>query len=362
MISAQEVTVLLLGKKWSSVFALAIPVLFGAASPVLSDPIQGAGSTFAAPIVAKWAKNYQMARTDGGEFTSPDWNVDYEPVGSFAGLMRLRQPELDFAATDVPLPPEEIAKRGYQQFPIVMGGVAIVVNLEGVASGALKLSGPVLAEIYSGKVQNWSDAAIKTLNPDLKLPDQRIEVLHRKDGSGTTFVFTEFLSGASADWKAKYGADQLISWPLGRSVERSQGIIRAVAATRGAIGYVEYGQVHRAGLSMATVRNRAGEFVMPDPAGVQAAAKSVEWVGARHFSVQLTDQPGAGAYPITAATFVVMPFAGQAKNRYGRVHDLFRLAFDTGAGDASGLGYVPLPQPLVEQIKKYWVGGAKAGG
>ncbi len=320
----------------------------------LAEPIRGAGSTFAAPVITKWAKNYQLMRADGGDFISPDWTVDYELVGSLAGVMRLGQPELDFAATDAPLPPEELAKRGQQQFPIVMGGVAIVANIDGVAAGSLRLTGAVLAEIYLGKIQNWSDPVIKAINPELALPDLRISVTHRKDGSGTTFVLTQYLSAVSPEWKGKYGADTLITWPLGTSAEGTQGVVRAVKATKGAIAYLEYGQVVRAGLPFASIGNKAGKFVKPDQAGVQAAASAVDWAATKDFYAALTDLPGEAAYPIAAATFAVVPVTGRGAARYGRVQDLFRLAFDAGGNDAVALGYVPLPAPLVEQIKRYW--------
>jgi phosphate transport system substrate-binding protein len=350
-----------IGKVRSVTAGLARAVVLAAAltfSPfVQAEPIRGAGSTFAAPVIAKWAKAYQDERADGGEFVSPDWTVDYELVGSLGGLMRLQQPELDFAATDVPVTPAELAKHGRQQFPIVMGGVAIVANLDGLSAqpaGALRLSGPVLADIYLGKIQSWSDPAIKAINPDLDLPDLRIMVLHRQDGSGTTFVFTEYLSAASAEWKTKYGADTLITWPLGTSAKGTRDLIRAVQATKGAIAYAEYGQVERAGLPFASIRNKSDKFVTPTPEGVQAAVNAIAWAKTEDFFASLIDQPGEGAYPISTATFAVVPIAGRPEGRYRRVHDLFRLAFEKGAGDATALGYVPLPQPLAEQVKQYW--------
>ncbi|MFM9975802.1 MAG: phosphate ABC transporter substrate-binding protein PstS [Beijerinckiaceae bacterium] len=327
-----------------------------------AEPIRGAGSTFAAPVIAKWSRNYQLMRADGGDFLSPDWLVDYELVGSLAGVMRLGQPELDFAATDVAQSPDDLKKRGQTQFPIVIGGVAIVVNIDGVTAGGLRLTGPLLADIYLGKIQNWSDPAIKAVNPDVALPDLRISVLHRKDGSGTTFTLTQYLSAVSADWKTKYGADLLISWPLGTSAEGTQGLVRAVKATKGSISYIEYGQVTRAGLAFATIQNRSGRFVKPDQAGVQAAANAVPWANTKDFFAQLTDQPGDAAYPLAAATFAVVPSASRSSASVNRVHDVFRLAFDKGGDDAAALGYVPLPAPLVEQIKSYWAKPPAAGG
>jgi phosphate transport system substrate-binding protein len=312
-------------------------------------------------VIAKWSKSYQDARTDGGDFVSPDWHVDYELVGSLAGTMRLRQPELDFAATDAPLPASEVAKYGYLQFPIVMGGVAIATNIPGVADGQLNLTGAVLADIYLGKIQNWSDAAIRALNPEAKLPDLRISVIHRKDGSGTTFTFTEYLSAISAEWKAKYGADVLITWPLGTSAEGTQGVLRAARATSGSIAYLEFGQATRAGLPVAQIGNRNGEFIRPDAGSIAAAATSGDWKPGEHFFRSLVDQPGAKAYPITAATFVIIP-RDRGAARVRRVQDVFALAFEKGGADAEALGLVPMPQSLVETIRSYWAAPPRAGG
>ncbi|WP_276121501.1 phosphate ABC transporter substrate-binding protein PstS [Pararhizobium qamdonense] len=325
------------------------------APPVMAEPIRGAGSTFAAPIIAKWAENYETARMDDGDFSSPDWTVDYELVGSLAGLMRLDQPEMDFAATDVPVSHEELSKLGRQQFPIVLGSVAIAVNLDGIETGRINLTGPLLANIYLGKIQSWADPAIKVVNPDINLPDLKISPVSRKDGSGTTFMFTEYLSSASPEWKAAYGADTRIAWPAGTSVEGTQDLLRTVLATKGAIAYADFGQVERANLPYAVVQNKAGRFVRPGPDGVRAAASATLWDEANDFSVSLTDQPGEGAYPISGATFAVVPVTGQQPNRYHRVRDFFRLAFEAGSGDAEALGYVPLPPQLVSRVVKYWL-------
>jgi len=336
----------------SGAITLAVALMVGPAAQ--AEPIRGAGSTFAAPIIGKWATAYKNARADGGDFFTLDWTVDYEPVGSLAGLMRLNQPELDFAVTDVPVPPADLAKNGQKQFPIVMGGIAVVANLDGLPERGLRLSGPVLADIYLGKIKSWSDPAIVALNPDVALPDLAISVVHRQDGSGSTYVFTEFLSSTSEEWKAKLGADTLIEWPLGTGAEGTQALIRTVTATKGAIAYAEYGQVLRAGLPFATVQNKSGNFVKPDPDGVKAAAASIAWAETTDFFASLTDRTGDAAYPISIAVFAVVQVSGRSEHRYRRVHDLFRLAFAQGAGDATALGYVPLPKALVDQVEQYW--------
>jgi phosphate transport system substrate-binding protein len=320
----------------------------------MAEPIRGAGSTFAAPIIAKWAKIYQDARTDGGSYVSPDWTVDYERVGSLGGLMRLHQPELDFAASDVPVTPDELGRRGYRQFPIVMGAIAIVTNLDGLPPDGLRLSGPVLADIFLGKIQSWSDPAIRSLNPQVELPDLPIVAIHRQDGSGSTFVLTEYLSAASEEWKAKYGADMLVAWPLGRSVKGTQDLLQAVRTIKGAISYAEYGQAARASLPSALILNKAGRFAKPDPEGVRAAADAIDWTQTKHFHASLTDRAGEKAYPITTATFVIVPVSQLSPERIRRVEDLFRLAFAQGREDATALGYVPLPASLVAEVERSW--------
>lgn len=318
-----------------------------------AEPIRGAGSTFATPIINKWSREYEAQRTDGGEYTSPDWRVDYEPVGSLAGLMRLNQPELDFAATDAPLPPQELAKRGWMQFPVVMGGVVVAVNVADIKAGQLRLSGPLLADIYLGKVQNWSDAAIKSLNPGLELPDARIEVLHRQDGSGSTFSFVDFLSKTSSEWQEKYGAHTLISWPLGRSAKGTGGLAALASATRNSIAYLEYGQVLRIGLPFASVQNASGAFIMPEPASFQAGLAAVAWDPDRDFHADTTNIAEPNAYPIATTTYVVVP-KDRGRVRINRVLDLFRLAFQQKPEQAAALGYVPVSPTLAAQIDTYW--------
>lgn len=330
-------------------------------SAVQAEPIRGAGSTFAAPIINQWSRDYEAARTDGGEFTSPDWRVDYEPVGSLAGVMRLDQPEMDFAATDAPLPPEELSKRRLAQFPIVMGGIVVVANLSNVGSGQLRLSGPVLADIYLGKITKWSDPALKALNPDLALPDAAIEVLFRQDGSGSTFTFTSFLSKVSPEWKEKVGADTLVNWPQGRGERGTGGLAAVTAATANSIAYLEYGQVVRLGLPYASLQNRSGAFVKPEPKSFQAGLSAVAWDAARGFSADTTDPAGADAYPMAAVTYAVFPL-DRGEERINRVIDLFRLAFGHGADKATALGYIPVSRELANRIEAYWSNSLRSLG
>jgi phosphate transport system substrate-binding protein len=330
--------------------ALLSCILAGVAT---AEPIQGAGSTFAAPIIHQWSRDYEAMRTDGGGFTSPDWRVDYEPLGSLAGVMRLDQREIDFAATDAPLPVEELARRGVAQFPIVMGGIVVVANLEGVGAGELRLSGPVLADIYLGKIKTWSDPAIKALNPALALPEAEIDVLHRQDGSGSTFAFTSFLSKFSPEWAGKHGAATLIEWPRGRGEKGTSGLAALTAATKNSIAYLEYGQVVRLGLPFAALQNRAGAFVRPEPKSFQAGLATVKWDAGQGFGADTTDLAGPDAYPMAVVTYAVVP-KNRGQGRINRVLDLFRIAFERGADEATAFGYIPVPPALATQIEAYW--------
>jgi phosphate transport system substrate-binding protein len=326
-----------------------------------AEPIHGAGSTFAHPIIAKWSESYLADLAGGTDITFMGSGIDYEPVGSLAGILRLSQPEMDFAASDAPLPPEELQKFGYVQFPLVIGGIVPVVNLEGIAPGGLSLPGEVLADIYLGKIQNWSDEAIAAANPGLKLPDLRITVIHRADGSGSTFNWTSFLSSVSPEWKTKYGADTLITWPLGTSVERSSGVVQAVKETKGAIGYVEYGQVVRANLVYTSVKNRAGQFIRPEPTSFATAAAKAQWSADNGFYLSLIDSGEPDAYPITAVTYILMRKEPDSTSRARQALWFFSHALSKGARDAEELNYVPLPPTLVDQIKAYWASSLSYG-
>ncbi len=334
-------------------FCLAIFLALLSALPAGAEPIRGAGSTFAAPVISAWAKAYKEARADGGDYFTLDWSVDYEPVGSLAGVMRLSQPEMDFAATDAPLSLEEIARRNVAQFPIVMGGIAVVANVVGVEPGKLRLSGPVLAGIFSGQIRTWSAPAIVALNPDMQLPDRPIKVLRRQDGSGSTFVFTSYLSRTSSEWREKFGTATLIDWPVGQGAEGTGNLVALAAATADSITYLEYGQVVRAGLPVVQLLNEAGAFVAPAPESFTAGLANIAWDASRHFLADTTNMPGAGAYPMAAVTYAVVP-KDRGGERTQRVLDLFRLAYSAGARDARALGYTPVPPELARQIDRDW--------
>jgi phosphate transport system substrate-binding protein len=349
----------------------AVSTLPAAAQDVMgSTGITGAGSTFAYPVISKWAQGYQhwisggsAYRATGSGLDDPPAGslVDYESIGSLAGTMRVRQGAVDFGASDVPLKAEELTKLGLGQFPIVIGGVVAVVNIDGVGPGAIKFTGAVLADIYLGKIQNWSDPAIKALNADLKLPDARIAAVRRSDGSGTTYNFTNYLSKVSAEWKEKVGFDLLVPWPVGSGAKGNEGVSQAVGRTKNSIGYVEYAHAVQMKLSYALMQNQAGKFVKPEPKSFQAAAASADWAKAGDFYLLLTDAPGGEAYPVVATVFALMHKQPRGVVKTRATLNFLQWSLEQGAKDAADLGYVPLPESLVKQIKEYWVQNFKAG-
>nr|WP_037457998.1 phosphate ABC transporter substrate-binding protein PstS [Skermanella stibiiresistens] len=339
-------------------------------TPVRAEALSGAGSTFAFPLLSQWGAKFQAVEESGmdiaasldgplapeGGLGSPlsPWagGLDYEPVGSLGGIMRVIAGAVDFGASERPLPAEEVDRHKLMQFPIVTGGVAVVFNLPGVADGALRLSGAVLADIYLGKVTSWSDPALKALNPDVTLPDAPIDVVHRGDGSGTTYNFAAYLADASGDWRERVGVDTELKWPVGRGVKGSGGIVRSVAADRNSIGYVEVGQARRDGLPAALVENRAGEFRAPSPDSIAAAAAGADWAGSRHHDLLLTGATDPRAYPIAATVHVLMP--RETGPTSARTLRFFDDALTHWRRDAVDLGYVPLPDEVVGQIRSYW--------
>lgn len=335
-----------------------------AAQDVLgSAGIKGAGSTFAYPILSKWSREYRAANARGGDFRVANTGLEdpaastaleYEPVGSLAGILRIKDRAVDFGMSDMPLAAEELNRLDLTQFPIVIGGVVIAFNIAGIAAGELRLSGPVLADIFLGRIRNWSDPAIKALNPSLKLPDAPIAVIHRADGSGTTFNFTEYLAKVSPAWKDKVGSNLRVNWPVGTAARGNLGVSQAIRRTRNAIGYVEYAQAVEAKLAYAALLNRAGKYVLPDAKGLQAAAASADWPNADAFNLLLTDVAGDDAYPITATVFALLNKQAAAR-RSAAVLDFFQWSLDKGGILAVELGYVSLPIPVVKQIKRSWL-------
>lgn len=324
-------------------------------STAAAELVQGAGSTFALPVLNAWKKSFLQKRSGGADFGADELGIDYEPVGSLAGIMRLGQPDVDFAASDAPLSPEQQQQRDLAQFPLVMGGLAVVTHLDGVEPGQLKLTGDLIAQIYLGKIARWNDPALAAVNPGLALPDLAITPLHRQDGSGSTLTFTSYLAGANADWKAGPGSDTLLEWPaVGSAAEGTSGLIKAVKATQGALAYVEFGQAEREKLDVVQISNRSGNFITPGAEAFSATAASANWEPAKGFYLQLADLDQPQAYPLTAVTFALMHKTERSSSRTRRALFFLAHGLEFGGQDAAALGYVPIPANVVDQIKTYW--------
>jgi phosphate transport system substrate-binding protein len=307
--------------------------------------ISGAGATFPYPIYAKWADAYKKATGNG---------LNYQSIGSGGGIKQIKAKTVTFGASDMPLKAEELAKDGLVQFPTVMGGVVPVVNLEGIAPGQLVLDGPTLGQIFLGEVKAWDDPAIKKLNPQAKLPSDAIAIVHRSDGSGTTFIFTDYLSKVSPEWKSKVGANTAVEWPAGIGAKGNEGVANNVAQTRGSIGYVEYAYAKPNKLTFTKVINRDGKPIEPDASAFQAAAANADWVGTPGFSVILTDEPGAQSWPIAGATFILIPKQPPDAEAAAEALKFFAWAYANGSQMAEALDYVPVPASVVTAIKKMW--------
>ena len=309
--------------------------------------ISGAGATFPYPIYAKWADAYKKETGNG---------LNYQSIGSGGGIKQIKAKTVTFGASDMPLKPAEVKESGLVQFPTVVGGDVPVVNLDGIKPNELTLDGDTLAKIFLGEIKSWDDAAIKKLNPNAKLPTQAIVVTHRSDGSGTTFIFTDYLSKVNADWKTKVGAATAVEWPAGIGAKGNEGVANNVQQTKGAIGYVEYAYAKQNKMTSVKVMNKAGKAVEPNAASFQAAAANADWAKSENFFVVLTDQPGEASWPIAGATFILMyekPADVAASNEALK---FFTWAYEKGGKMADELDYVPMPAPVVEQIKKAWGG------
>ena len=306
--------------------------------------ITGAGSTFVYPVLSAWASDY--AKQSGV-------NINYQSIGSGGGIAQVKAGTVDFGATDQPLASDELAKSNLAQFPVVIGGIVPVVNLPGVQSGKLRLSGPVLADIYLGKVKNWNDPEIARLNPGVSLPGAAIATVHRSDGSGTTFNFTHYLAQVSPAWKSGGGEGKTVAWVGGVGGKGNEGVAGYVKQLPNSIGYVEYAYVIQNGMTYAQMQNAAGNFVSPSTDSFSAAADSADWKSAKDFNLVMTNAPGANAYPITATTFILMPKAPKDKTKSDAAAAFFKYALEKGGTQAKKLDYVPLPTSLVTQIETY---------
>jgi len=320
-------------------------VVLGASFIAHAADITGAGATFPYPIYAKWAEAYK-AKTGIG--------MNYQSIGSGGGIAQIKARTVDFGASDMPLKQEDLQAAGLVQFPAIVGGVVPVMNLDGVKPGSVRLTGPVLADIFLGKIKKWDDKAIADLNPGVKLPAEAIAVVHRSDGSGTTFIWTDYLSKVSPEWKSKVGASTAVSWPEGVGGKGNEGVAAYVQRIKGSIGYVEFAYAKRNNMTHALVQNKDGQYVPPDNETFQAAAANADWKNAPTFYQILTDQPGKNAWPIAGASFILMHAKQDKPQNAAEVLKFFAWCFRNGQKLAEDLDYVPLPDSVVKLIEDAW--------
>ncbi|MFT3665389.1 phosphate ABC transporter substrate-binding protein PstS [Piscinibacter sp.] len=325
--------------------------LGAAASFAFAQNITGAGASFPAPVYAKWADAYHKATGT---------QINYQSVGSGAGMRQIKAKTVDFGASDAPLKDDELAKDGLLQFPTVIGGVVPVLNIKGIAPGQVKLTGQVLGDIYLGKITKWNDAALTALNPGVALPDAAIAVVRRADGSGTSFIFTNYLSKVNAEWKSKVGEGTAVNWPTGAGGKGNEGVSAFVARLPNSIGYVEYAYAKQNKMSHAQLKNAAGNFVSPDDGAFQAAAAGADW--AKSFYQVLTEQPGKDSWPITGATFIMMHKVQDKPANAASALKFFDWAYANGDKAAAELEYVPLPESVKALVRKQWAQIADASG
>jgi phosphate transport system substrate-binding protein len=328
--------------KFTSIRSLALPALLLAGhAAALAQDVTGAGATFPAPVYAKWAYN----KVTGAR-------INYQSVGSGAGIRQIKAKTVDFGATDMPLKDDELAKEGMLQFPMVIGGVVPVVNIKGIAPGQLKLTGQVLGDIYLGKIVKWNDAAITALNAGLALPDAAISPVRRADGSGTTFIFTNYLSKVNAEWKSRIGEGTAVNWLNGAGGKGNEGVSAFVQRLPNSIGYVEYAYAKQNKMSHVLLKNAAGNFAAPDDLNFMAAAAGADW--AKSFYQILTEQPGKDTWPISGATFILMYKSQEKPAVAGSALKFFDWAYASGDKMAAELEYVPLPDAVKALVRKQW--------
>jgi len=322
-----------------------------ASTSAFAADITGAGATFPFPLYSKWADAYKKETGNG---------LNYQSIGSGAGIKQIQAKTVTFGASDMPLKPEQLEKDGLLQWPQAMGALVPVVNLEGIKPGELVFSGELLGDIYLGKVKTWNDPAIAKLNPKLKLPTDAITVVRRSDGSGTTFIWTDYLSKSNAEWKAKAGAGTAVEWPAGVGAKGNEGVAGNVSQTKNSIGYVEYAYAKQNKLTYGAMINKAGKTVLPVIAAFQAAAANADWAGSRNYYVILTDQPGEASWPITGATFILMHKDPVDKAAAKEAIKFFTWAFEKGDKMAEDLDYIPMPDSVVKLIEKTWSADIKS--
>jgi phosphate transport system substrate-binding protein len=336
-------------------FLTSVAVAAGSAivfSSAVAADITGAGATFPYPIYAKWAEEYKKVSGNG---------MNYQSIGSGGGIKQIKAKTVDFGASDMPLKAEDLETEGLMQFPAIMGGVVPVVNLDGVAPSQLKLTGPVLADIYLGKITKWNAPEISGLNAGVKLPAEDISVVHRADGSGTSFLFTDYLSKISANFKTTVGAGTAVKWPVGVGGKGNEGVAANVQRIKNSIGYVEYAYAKKNKMTYAQLKNRDGQFVSPDDDNFKAAAAGADWAKTPGFAVVLTDQAGKNSWPITGASFILMHKVQVDAAKGKEVLKFFDWAYKNGGGMAAELEYVAMPAAVVKLVQDAWKAQLKDG-
>jgi phosphate transport system substrate-binding protein len=321
------------------------PAASAEAGDKVAAEITGAGATFIYPLISKWSSDYNKATGS---------KVNYQSIGSGGGIAQIKAATVDFGSSDKPLSSEELAEAGLGQFPSAIGGVVPVVNLDGIAAGKLRLTPALLADVFMGKIATWNDPAIAAANPGVALPATKINIVHRSDGSGTTFNFTNYLSKVSADWKAKVGEGSSVQWPGGVGGKGNEGVASYVQQIKGGIGYVELTYALQNKMSYVSLQNAAGNWVQPSAESFAAAAASADWKSAKDFNLVITNAPGADAWPITATNFILMHKQAKDPQRAQHAREFFKWAYEQGQAQAASLDYVPLPAELVQQVEAYW--------
>ncbi len=328
---------------------------FGLASVISAQTahavdVTGAGASFVFPLMSKWSSDYSKATGN---------RINYQSIGSSGGIAQIKAGTVDFGSSDAPLKPEDLTAAGLVQFPSVIGGVVPVVNLVGIEAGTLKLTGPLLGDIFLGKVSKWNDPAITALNAGVTLPDAKITIVHRSDGSGTTFNFVNYLSKVNPEWKSTVGEGTSVQWPTGLGGKGNEGVAAYVKQVKNSIGYVELSYALQNKMSHTLMQNAAGKFVSPSAESFAAAAASADWVNSTDFSLVITNAPGDASWPIAATNFILMHAQPKDAARSKGALEFFAWAYKDGQAQAATLDYVALPAPLVEQVKAYWTSKIK---
>ena len=334
----------------SKVRLLALALAATAAFNVSAQNVTGAGASFVYPVMSKWSADYNKATKV---------KINYQSIGSGGGIAQIKSGTVDFGSSDAPLKPEELAQFGLGQFPSVIGGVVPVVNVPGITAGKIRFTGPLLADIFLGKVTTWNDPAIAAANPGVALPAGKITVVHRSDGSGTTFNFANYLSKVSPEWKTKVGEGTAVKWPIGIGGKGNEGVAAYVKQVKGGIGYVELSYALQNKMSYAAMQNAAGKWILPSDESFAAAAASADWANAKDFYLVVTNAPGEASWPITATNFIIMYKTPKNAASAKAAKEFFRWVYANGDAQAKALDYVPLPAPLVKQIETYWTANFK---